>query len=175
MKGRSTYPSFIGSLLTLVITFFVFAYGLFRLTVLLDRADTSFNSTKIQKQVSKDEILTQEQTNLYMVFRFTRPDRIVKAQDINEYISLVATNTKIDTASGTPTADYSELIAIRPCLERDLTINMYNSDVLVSQVEQLWCLDDPTDFKLKGLLQNNYAEETQFLVGACRGDHCKSE
>ena len=70
-----------------------------------------------------------------MVFRFTRPDRIIKAEDINEYINLVATNTKIDTASGTPTADYSELIAIRPCLERDLTINMYNSDVLVSQVE----------------------------------------
>ena len=87
-----------------------------------------------------------------MVFRFTMQDRILKAEDINEYISLVATNAKIDSASGSPKADYSELIAIRPCLERDLTINMYNSEFLVSQIEQLWCLDDPKDFKLKGLL-----------------------
>ena len=135
MEGRSTYPSLVGSLLTLVITFFVFGYGLFRLTVFIDRADTSFNSTKIINEVSKDDVLTQEESNLYMVLRFTRADRTIKAEDINEYISLVATNAKIDSASGTPKADYSEPIAIRPCLERDLTINMYNSEVLVSQIE----------------------------------------
>ena len=70
-----------------------------------------------------------------MVFRFTRSDRIVRAEDINEYITLAASNAKIDTAGGIPTADYTEQLKMRPCLERDLATYMYTSEILLSQIE----------------------------------------
>ena len=76
--------------------------------------------------------------------------------------------------------DRSEKIVLRQCLERDITMNMYNDVVsyshqdLISIIDELWCFDNPQDFKLKGYYAFNYAEEPHIMIDKCKGLGCKT-
>ena len=61
-----------------------------------------------------------------MVVRFTKEGQTLKAEDINGYLAILAFNAKIYT--GESRADFSESLDIRPCLERDISLNMYESE-----------------------------------------------
>ena len=55
---------------------------------------------------------------------------------------------------------------------------MYESDTkddLLLIIDQLWCINDPADFKMKGIIQNKYVEEPQILVVQCRVPDCKPQ
>ena len=105
VDGRKTYPSFIGSFMTLLIAFVILVYGINQFKVFYNREDTSFNSQNVKTQVSDDEYLLQSTTNVYMVVRFTKDGQTLKAQDINGYLAIKAFNAKIYT--GESSADFS--------------------------------------------------------------------
>ena len=54
IKGRDTYPSFAGALITIIITFTVIGYGVQRFSVMMSREDSTYQTTTNFQDVSGD-------------------------------------------------------------------------------------------------------------------------
>ena len=97
IAGRDTYPSLIGTVLTLIILSVVIPFGFNKFIIMRDRDDTNFQSIVNEAAIQPEEVLPYDQTHANTFFYFTdKAFQPVSKDQLKGYIVIEHYMTTID-------------------------------------------------------------------------------
>ena len=96
INGQDSYPSIFGTLLTLAIATTVTIYSANKFIIMLGREDTTFQETTRQSTDKIDKLLGNDETDIYLILRFTRFGVALRTEEIDGYLRILAVNAKLD-------------------------------------------------------------------------------
>ena len=126
IAGRDSYPSFCGTLISIMVLSVVIPYGLNKYLIMQEYEDTSFQSIKVDNAIGIREEFGYDQTNLNYFIFFTDSTLLpIPKEDLEGYIELRGVELEIEKSS-TTNVNQKEL-NFRPCTKNDLKTNFFPS------------------------------------------------
>ena len=182
VAGRDTYPSLIGTVLTLIIVMVVIRFGINKFIIMKDRDDTKYQSVIEDRAIGPDEVLTYDQThvNAFILFvdQATRP---ISYQELEGYIVVEHYMQTFDRRDTIPKLEI-EILTTSGCTTEYLDEHFFKrSKAWETQygasLDYMYCIDDPTRIEHVANWRELYSKGLNIRVSRCTGieNGCKSE
>ena len=128
IKGMSSSKSYVGTLLTLIVFTVTVAYTYQRGRIMMERNDTIFLTAKTLSEVTKDEPLSQQESqfNFMIGLRTYQSGKFVPIDD--GYFDFVITRRLKSIKEKGAYIDFIDDIQFHSCIEDDLQYFHKNSD-----------------------------------------------
>ena len=183
IAGSKTYPSFMGTLITILVISVVIPFGFNKFLIMRDREDTKFHTT--EESLGSEEVLSYEQThaNVMLSFQGFIDDDLkpISMEDLEGYIDILALLQTFDRRNGEYTESV-ELLGLSPCSKQYVDINFFshesfNDKSFDDNIEFSICIDDPQRIEHVGNTEQIYYKGLVIVILRCQGQYteCKSE
>ena len=176
--GRSSFPSYSGAILSLLILIVIIPYAVNKFIIMWEFGDTHYQTVTIERGIDVKKEFSTDETNLQLMFMIGNESlNGLMAKDYEEYVQIYARSVRFDKD---PFHLEEQALTTRPCTIDDL--NRFNTDksqreVFEYQLSSLQCVQGEDAFTIAGNLHE--LSSKSFVIGLARCNsqlsRCKGE